>query len=75
MSSILACIRHCGRCGDEQEARRLYLAYIPGVDFREYRRAYRMGQDEARPGVAGSGRARRGTAGLIRRCRMVLKNQ
>jgi len=62
MSSILARIRHCGRHGDEQEARRLYLAYIPGVDFREYRRAYRMGQNEARPGVARSGTARPGMA-------------
>ena len=43
---VLDLIRHCGRRGDEQEARRLYLAY--GVDFRAYRAAYKAGRQEAR---------------------------
>jgi len=46
MSSILAHIRHCGRHDDEQEARRLYLAY--GVGFRAYRLAYKTSRHEAR---------------------------
>ena len=43
---ILDLIRHCGRRSDEQEARRLYLAY--GIDFREYCRAYRAGRQETK---------------------------
>jgi len=46
MSSILARIRYCGRRGDEQKARLLYLAY--DVDFREYQRAYKAGRRERR---------------------------
>lgn len=43
---VLDLIRHCGRRGDEQEARRLYLVY--GVDFRQYRSAYETGRQERR---------------------------
>lgn len=43
---VLDLIRHCGRRGDEKEARRLYLTY--GVDFREYRRTYRDGRRKRR---------------------------
>jgi len=43
---ILARIHHCGRRSDEQEARRLYLAYC--IDFREYCRAYRAGRQETK---------------------------
>ena len=43
---VLDLIRHCGRRSDVEEARRLYLFY--GVDFREYRRAYKAGRQERR---------------------------
>ena len=44
--TILDRIRHCGRLGNELEARRLYLMH--GVDFRQYRSAYETGRQEAR---------------------------
>jgi len=44
--SLLDRIRHCGRLGQENEARRLYLAH--GVGFRQYRSAYEAGRQEAR---------------------------
>jgi len=44
--TILDRIRCCGRLGDEEEARRLYL--VCNIGFREYRRAYKAGQRESR---------------------------
>jgi len=44
--TILDRIRHCGRLGQENEARRLYLAHEIG--FRQYRSAYETGRQEAR---------------------------
>lgn len=43
---VLDLIRCCGRLGDEQEARRLYLAYRVG--FQVYRKAYQAGRREGR---------------------------